>query len=76
MKSRISEHLDRISSSFYQALNRLYMESIRGTQPAWVAAYLDQGKPESLISFSRMNRFRNMAPAVIRPDIIPTPAAW
>ena len=59
---------------FYRALNRLYMESVRGTQPAWVTAYLDQGKPESLISFSRMNRFRNMVPAVIRPDVIPTPA--
>ena len=59
--------------AFYRALNRLYVESIRGTQPTWAAAYLDQGKPESLVSFSRMNRFRNMTPAVIRPDIIPTP---
>ncbi|MDH5580091.1 MAG: hypothetical protein OEZ09_16705, partial [Betaproteobacteria bacterium] len=58
---------------FYRALNRLYMESAtRGTQPAWIAGYLDQGKPEGLITFSRMKRFRDQLPAVIRPDVIPT----
>src|SRR5438094_6296762 len=58
--------------AFYRALNRLYHESLRGAQPAWVAAYLDQGKPESLIAYSRMKRFRDVLPGIIRPDIIPT----
>ncbi|MGQ0695886.1 MAG: hypothetical protein ACT4OL_09960 [Nitrospiraceae bacterium] len=58
--------------SFYRALNRLYIESVRGTQPAWVAGYLDQGKPEALVTYSRMKRFRDALPAVIRPDVIPT----
>ncbi|MGC3974178.1 MAG: hypothetical protein QM771_07320 [Nitrospira sp.] len=52
------QHLGQDLLAFYRALNRLYQESVRGTQPGWVAAYLDQGKPESLITFSRMNRFR------------------
>jgi hypothetical protein len=58
--------------AFYRALNRLYLDSVRGTVPAWVSAYLDQGKPESLVAYARMNRFRHALPAVIRPDIIPT----
>jgi len=58
--------------SFYRALNRLYTDSVRGLQPTWVAGYLDQGKPESLLMYSRMKRFRDQLPAVIRPDIIPT----
>ena len=58
--------------SFYRALNRLYIDSVRGLQPAWVAGYLDQGKPEGLLTYSRMKRFRDQLPAVIRPDIIPT----
>ena len=58
--------------AFYRALNRLYVESVRGSQPGWVAGYLDQGKPESLISYSRMKRFRDLLPGVIRPDILPT----
>jgi hypothetical protein len=58
--------------SFYRALNRLYMDSTRGHQPAWVAGYLDQGKPDGLLMYSRMKRFRDQLPAVIRPDIIPT----
>jgi hypothetical protein len=57
--------------TFYRALNRLYHDSVHGGQPAWVAEYLDQGKPESLIAYSRMNRFRDLLPGVIRPDIIP-----
>jgi hypothetical protein len=66
------QHLGQDLLAFYRALNRLYHESARGTQPGWVAAYLDQGKPESLITFSRMNRFRNLIPGIIRPDVIPT----
>jgi hypothetical protein len=58
--------------SFYRALNRLYGESVRGTQPAWIAGYLDQGKPETLVTYSRMKRLRDQLPAVIRPDVIPT----
>jgi hypothetical protein len=58
--------------SFYRALNRLYIESVKGAQPAWVAGYLDQGKPEALVNYTRMKRFREALPAVIRPDVIPT----
>jgi hypothetical protein len=58
--------------AFYRGLNRLYQDSVRGAQPAWVAAYLDQGKPDSLVAYSRMNRFRNLIPGIIRPDVIPT----
>src|SRR3990172_9052362 len=43
--------------SFYKALNRLYYQSVKGTQPRWIAAYLFQGKPEVLINYKRMNRF-------------------
>ncbi|WP_447601625.1 hypothetical protein [Nitrospira sp. Nam80] len=58
--------------AFYRALNRLYIESARGIRPSWAAGYLDQGKPDALIAFGRMNRFRHALPAVIRPDVLPT----
>jgi hypothetical protein len=67
--SRLGPHL----LSFYRALNRLYAESVRGLQPSRVAQALDQGKPEGLVAYSRMKRFRDLLPAVIRPDVIPTP---
>ncbi len=57
---------------FYHALNRLYFDSVRGAAPTWVAAYLDQGKPDELIAYARMKRFRDQVPGVIRPDLIPT----
>lgn len=58
--------------AFYRALNRLYLDSVRGQAPAWIQRYLDQGKPESLVTFARMNRFRDLLPDVIRPDLLLT----
>jgi hypothetical protein len=45
---------------------------VQGHQPAWVAEYLDFGKPESVIEYGRMNRFRQGLPGIIRPDLILT----
>ena len=58
--------------SFMQSCNTLYLQSVSGRQPAWIAEYLDLGKPQELIAFSRMRRLRGNIPSIIRPDIIPT----
>lgn len=58
--------------AFNRAANQLYLRSRKGQSPAWIADYLDRGKPQSLLDFARMNRFKNDLPRVIRPDIIPT----
>ncbi len=57
---------------FQRACNLLYQLSVKGKQPAWVAAYLDRGKPPELVALSRERIFRDEIPHVIRPDIIPT----
>ena len=66
------ESLGQHLFTFNQAINRLYLDSLRGSQPAWVHRYLDQGKPAELLGFAQMKRFRDLTPAVIRPDVIPT----
>lgn len=58
--------------AFYRALNLLYNRSARGTAPAFIADYLDQGKPEHIVRLSRQNRFKQDIPGVIRPDLILT----
>src|ERR1043166_6119102 len=58
--------------AFNRACNQLYLRSRKGQSPAWVADYLDRGKPQALVDYARMNRFKNDLPRVIRPDIIPT----
>ncbi len=58
--------------SFSKALNRLYLDSLKGAQPDWVHHYLDQGKPEALLDYARMKRFREAIPRVIRPDVLMT----
>lgn len=58
--------------AFYKALNALYNRSARGTAPAFIAEYLDQGKPEHIIRLARQNRFRSDLVGVIRPDLILT----
>ncbi len=57
---------------FQRACNQLYQLSARGKQPAWVAQYLDAGKPPELIEFSRNKIFREEVPRVIRPDLVLT----
>ena len=57
--------------NFYRACNLLYSQSVRGIQPAWVAEYLEIGKPETVIQYGRMNRFKTQLPGVLRPDILP-----
>ncbi|HEY0797655.1 MAG TPA: hypothetical protein VGD50_00825, partial [Candidatus Baltobacteraceae bacterium] len=57
---------------FYRALNGLYTRSARGTAPAFIAEYLDRGKPEAIVKLARQNRLRGDIPGVIRPDLILT----
>ena len=55
--------------AFYQACNRLYQASVRGRVPSWVTEYLDAGRPDQVVLYGRMNRFRRHTPLVIRPDL-------
>ena len=71
-QAQFLEELGQHLLAFYAAVNRLYMESLKGTQPQWVHEYFDMGKPDDLLEFARMNRFKNQLPGVIRPDLIPT----
>src|SRR5467141_904529 len=57
---------------FQRACNQLYQLSVKGKQPAWVARYLDAGKPPKLIESSRRKEIRDDLPRVIRPDLVLT----
>src|SRR6516162_8538130 len=57
---------------FQRACNQLYHLSVKGKQPAWIARYLDAGKPKELIEFSQRKEIRDDLPRVIRPDLILT----
>jgi hypothetical protein len=57
---------------FQRACNQLYQLSAREKQPAWIARYLDAGKPAELVELSRQKIFRDDLPHVIRPDLILT----
>ena len=61
---------------FNTALNRLYADSVKGKIPSWFAQYLDAGKPDDLIAYSRMKRIRGDLPGIIRPDIMVTEAGF
>lgn len=66
------ERLGTYLLAFYRALNNLYNRSARGTAPAFIAEYLDHGKPEQIVKLARQNRFKQELPGVIRPDLIIT----
>ena len=66
------EQIGRDLLAFYRALNSLYNRSARGTAPAFIAEYLDNGKPEHIVRLARQNRFKSDIPGVIRPDLLMT----
>ncbi|HUA08838.1 MAG TPA: hypothetical protein VMA98_06135 [Candidatus Acidoferrales bacterium] len=66
------EQIGRDLLAFYRALNSLYNRSARGTAPAFIAEYLDRGKPEHIVRLARQNRFKQDIPGVIRPDLLMT----
>jgi hypothetical protein len=66
------ESLGRVLLQFHRAVNLLYRQSLAGKQPPWIARWLDQGKPESLLSVQRDDAFKNDLPRVIRPDLLLT----
>lgn len=57
---------------FYATLNLFYADSIKGKIPLWFSQYLDAGKPDDLVTYSRMKKIRGDLPGIIRPDIIVT----
>lgn len=69
---RFFTDLGRHLLKFYEALNNLYLDSVKGKIPGWFAEYLDFGKPSDLIDYGRINKFRSQLPGIIRPDIMIT----
>ena len=75
LSAQFVEELEKLGyrlNLFQRACNLLYQLSVKGKQPAWIAGYLDAGKPPELIALSRERIFRDDVAKVIRPDIIPT----
>jgi hypothetical protein len=66
------ESLGNDLALFLRALGSLYTLSVKGSAPAFIAEYLDAGKPESVVKLSRHSRFKGDIPGVIRPDLILT----
>lgn len=58
--------------AFQRACNTLYFESLENAGLAWVAALLDQGKPQKIIDLGREGRWRQDLPGVLRPDLVLT----
>lgn len=61
---------------FQRACNELYFRSVNGKAPAWVADYVDRGKPAELIELGRRKATRTDLPAVIRPDLVVTEGGY
>jgi hypothetical protein len=70
------ERLGPVLLAFYQSLNRLYYHSLKTPALRWVADYLDQGKPQSVIEHGRMRRVRDQLPLIMRPDLFVTDHGW
>ncbi len=79
LTAKFVDELDRLGYRlwlFVRACNLLYQQSVKGRQPAWIADYLDRGKPEELREISRAREFRDELPRVLRPDLVLTESGY
>lgn len=58
--------------AFVRAQAAIYQLSLRDPSHRYIADYLDAGKPDDLLRFSRMRRLRGHLPAFLRPDLLIT----
>ena len=60
ISSQFADELERLGHwlfKFVKSSNLLYHLSVKGKQPAWIAGYLDAGKPAALVDISRKYRY-------------------
>lgn len=70
------EVLGKKLAAFLKASNRLYHGSVAGEAPAFVAEWLDQGKPGQVVRLGREEKLKNAIPRVLRPDLLKTEEGW
>lgn len=68
--------LGDILLKFMQAVDLLHKQSTKGQMPGWIADLLNQGKPEALLQFAGMKRFKSNLPIVLRPDLLLAEDGW
>lgn len=66
------ERLGHPLRMFQLAGERIYRRSVNGTLPAWISELLDAGKPAWMVEAQRSDQLRELAPRVIRPDLLLT----
>ena len=70
------EALGKKLAAFLRAANKLYHASAAGAAPAFVAEWLDQGKPRDVVTLGRGEKFKTAIPRVLRPDLLRTEEGW
>lgn len=70
------EALGPILLRYQRSSDLLYRRSRKGNLPAWIADYLDRGKPIDLIETGLAHATLDETPRVIRPDLILTASGF
>lgn len=69
----ILQHLGDDLWALTKAVDALYKAAQKTPALDWVRAVLQAGKPQALLQFAGMNRFKSHLPRVLRPDLLVTP---
>lgn len=77
LSSSLKNKLAQLGPALWQfqlACDQLYRDSLAGKRkvPEWISALLNIGKPDALVQFAAMKRFKSHVPVVIRPDVLLT----
>lgn len=66
------ERMGELLGKFITACDEAFQRSNTGSMPAWLAQYLESGKPDFLIRLARASTLQPNLPRVIRPDVLLT----
>ena len=72
------QRLGGMLQRFVQAIDTLYKQSQNPSSALspWISNLYEQGKPEALLQFSQMKRFKSHLPLVLRPDLLLNENGW
>jgi hypothetical protein len=69
-EARFLDGFGVVLAKWVRACEEIYLRSHKGSLPAWIAQYLDAGKPPWMVELGKSRSVRGQFPRVLRPDLL------
>lgn len=70
------KQIGRVLQNLARATEKMYKLCLKDPKLNWLQPLFENGKPQELLNYGKMNRFKRHLPQVIRPDLLITPKGF